>query len=59
MTKKKTLKQEAEESLRRRAGQYNRHGKFSLAELLKDTADKLAGKKKQDDQKTWENSDGK
>jgi len=57
MKKKKTLKQEAIESLNRRAGQYNRHGKRGIAELLKSAADKLAGIAKKDDQKTWEKKD--
>ena len=51
--KKKTLKQEAAESLRRRAGQYERHGKAGIADILREAAKKLLGIKSENNDHTW------
>jgi len=52
----KTLKQEAAQALRRSAGQYNRHGRRSVADELREIADKLEGKDI-DHGKTWESEE--
>jgi len=54
MSKKKTLEQEAAESLRRRAGQHQRHGRHGLADLLRDAAKKLLGQETDKQYNVWD-----
>lgn len=56
MKKTKTLNQETAESLNRRAGQYERHGRRGVASILRDAAKRLLGIQVQQD-KTWEKND--
>jgi len=55
---KKTLKQEAAESLRRKAGQYERHEKYGKAAILRDSADRFLGKEIKNDSHTWDVEEG-
>lgn len=57
MKKTKTLKQQAAESLNRRAGQYERHGRPGAADNLREAVMMLLGKRADRNNRTWEKED--